>query len=369
MDLVFYVPTKIIMGKGCLKKNAGLLAKHGKKALIITYPVSRENGSLQDTEEALRSQDMKWHTCIDAPTNPELSEMRALGEMASQVSADMVIGIGGGSALDTAKTVAVLATNRISPDALYANTFDNRPLDVITVPTTSGSGSEVTPYAVLTIKEKNIKKSFGNEDLMSPVYAFLDATYTETLPAQVSADTAVDALSHGIEGYLSKKGNWVSDMIGNTIFKNFASAMQSLKTGRYSFDIREKLLFNAALSGIMINHMRTLAVHAMGYSLTMNKGLSHGAACGILLGSFLEYVYAHSSQKIDEMLKNLGLHHISEFSAFIESVLKQDKVYTKEEIAQYADESAEAASAKPNPKDIDRDAVIEIYSRALLKTT
>ncbi len=367
MELVFYVPTKIIMGKGCIKKNAALLTKHGKKALIITYPISQDNGSLQDTQEALASQDMTWHTCIDAPTNPELLEMRELGEMASRIGADMVIGIGGGSALDTAKTVAVLATNSIDPDALYANQFENKPLDVITIPTTSGSGSEVTPYAVLTIKEKNIKKSFGNEELMSPVYAFLDASYTETLPAQISADTAVDALSHGIEGYLSKKHNWVSDMIGNTIFDNFAASVEALKTGVYTFDIREKLLFNAALSGIMINHMRTLAVHAMGYSLTMNKGLSHGAACGILLGSFLEYIYDESKQKIDEMLQRLGLNSVTEFSALIESILKQDKVYTKEEITQYADEATEAASAKPNPRAVDRDAVIEILNRALLK--
>jgi alcohol dehydrogenase class IV len=367
MDLVFYVPTKIIMARGCVKKNAPLFPKHGKKALIMTYPVSRQNGSLSDTEQALQSQGIKWHTCMDAPMNPRLDEMKQLGDLAAEVGADMVIGIGGGSALDAAKTAAVLATNRIQPEELYAGKFENRPLDVITIPTTAGSGSEVTPYAVLTIKEKNIKKSFGDEELMSPAYALLDAAYSETMPPQVSADTAVDALSHAVEGFLSKKGNWISDMVGNTIFKNFAECIPSLKAGKYSFEDREKLLFNAALSGIMINHMRTLAVHAMGYSLTMNRGLSHGAACGILLGEFLEYIYDESKDKVDEMLQSLSIKDIAGFKALIDELLKQKKDYTKEEIEQFTDESLEAASAKPNPRDVDREAVIKIYSRSLMR--
>ncbi len=366
MELSFYLPTKIIMGKGCIIKNSNLFLKTGKKAFVITYPVSKNNGSLDDVVAALKSQNLDYDIFLDAPLNPELKDMKKLGGIASKAKADMIIGIGGGSALDSAKTVAVLAVNDIPVEDLYKNVFKNKPLPVITVPTTAGSGSEVTPYSVLAIKEKNVKKSFGNEDLMSPVYAFLDATYTETLPPQISADSAVDALSHGLEGFIRKGSNWISDMLGITIFKNFADCRKALSKGKFNFEEREKLLFNAALSGIMINHMRTLAVHAMGYALTMNRGLSHGCACGVLLGAFMEYIYPECSNKADKMYHALGVKNTEQFSSMIDSILKYKETYTVSELERYTDESYEPAAAKPNPRNVDRAAVLEIFKKALI---
>ncbi len=366
MDLNFYLPTKIIMGKGCIVKNQQLFSKTGKKAFVVTYPVSKSNGSLDDVITALKSQNIGYEIFMDAPLNPELKDMKDLGNTAAKTGADMIIGIGGGSALDTAKTISVLAVNDIPPEDLYKNDFKNKPLPVITVPTTAGSGSEVTPFSVLAIKEKNTKKSFGNEDIMSPVYAFLDAAYTETLPLQISADSAVDALSHGLEGFIRKGGNWISDMIGITIFKNFAYCRKALVTGNFKFEERERLLFNAALSGIMINHMRTLAVHAMGYPLTMNRGLSHGCSCGVLLGAFMDYVYPECSEKADELYCALSVKDTSEFAKMIASILKYEESYSMEELRRYTDECYEAAAAKPNPRIIGKDEVFEIFINALV---
>jgi alcohol dehydrogenase class IV len=367
MEITFYVPTKIFLGKGCIIKNAKLFAGIGKKALIVTYPVSKNNGSLSDVESALKSQGVDYEIFIDAPLNPELKEMEKLGEMASKTGADMMIGIGGGSALDTAKTLSVLAVNRIPVEDLYKNVFAIKPLPVITVPTTCGSGSEVTPFSVLVVKSKNIKRSFGHENIMSPVYAFLDASYIETLPEQIAADSAVDALSHGIEGFIRSGGTWVSDMLGLTIFKHFANCRHSLQTGKYTFEIYEELLFNATLSGLMINQARTLAVHAMGYALTINRGLSHGCACGILLGAFLEYIYPACSNKADEMYEAIGVKNTKEFNRMIDSILKYREPYAIEELERYTDESFEAAAAKPNPKPVDRAAVLDIFKKALIR--
>ena len=366
MELTFYLPTKIIMGKNCVVQNSKLFTKTGKNALVITYPVNEKNGSIDDIRNALEEQGLKYSITLEAPVNPEIKEMKKFGELASDAGADMIIGIGGGSVLDTAKTAAVLAVNKMPVDELYANVYKNKPLPVIAIPTTAGTGSEVTPYAVLTIKDKNTKKSFGNEDLMSPVYAFLDARYTETLPPQVAADCAVDALSHGLEGFLSKKSNWVSDMIGITIFKNFSDCADSLQKREFTFEQREKLLFNAALSGIMINHMRTLAVHAMGYPLSINRRLSHGCACGILLGAFMEYIYPDCARKARQMYESLGVKDTKDFSGLISSILRYKENYSPEELMQYTEESFDAASAKPNPRGVDKQAVLEIYMNALM---
>jgi len=366
LELTFYLPTKIIMGKHCVLQNAGLFSKTGKRAFVITYPVCYENGSVDDIGTVLEQQGIEYLVTSEGPANPELGQMKKFGDTAADFGADMIIGIGGGSILDTAKTAAVLAANKIPPGELYLNKYENRPLPVICIPTTAGTGSEVTPYSVLTIKEKNIKKSFGNEDLMSPVFAFLDARYTETLPAQIAADCAVDALSHGIEGYLSTKSNWVSDMVGMAIFNNFKDCTPALQEGVFTFEEREKLLFNAALSGIMINHMRTLAVHAMGYPLSIHRKLSHGCACGVLLGSFMKYIYGECSKKADAMYAALGVKDTEGFSALISSILKYTDNYSISELEKYTLESFEAAAAKPNPRAVDRQAVLEIYKRALL---
>lgn len=366
MELTLYLPTKIIMGKKCILNNSKLFAKTGKRAMIITYPASEENGSLADVKKALDKESIKYEITTDAPVNPELKEMQKFGDMASGTGADMIIGIGGGSALDTAKTAAVLATNKIPVEDLYKNIYSNMPLPVIAVPTTAGTGSEVTPYAVLSIKEKNTKKSFGNEDMMSPLYAFLDASYTETMPPQVAADSAVDALSHGVEGYLSAKGNWVSDMLGITIFNNFRDCTQSLQKRIFTYEEREKLLFNSALSGLMINHMRTLAVHAMGYALSINRGLSHGCSCGVLLGAFLEYIYPECADKADKMFEALGVKDTKGFWGLIASILQYSDNYSLKELEKYTDESIDAAAAKPNPKAVDGQAVLSIYRRSLL---
>lgn len=368
MELTFYLPTKVIMGKGCVEKKSALFKNYGKKALIITYPLD-ENPALGDVTEALGLQGISYEVIMDSPVNPDIADMDRLAKKAARAEADMIVGIGGGSALDTAKTIAVLCTNDIEPMKLYENIFEKSPLPVITIPTTAGTGSEVTPYSVLSIKEKDTKKSFGNEDQMSPVLAFLDARYTESMPHRISADSAVDALSHGLEGFMRKNGTWVSDMLGLTIFKNFALCKKPLLSGDFDFNTRERLLYNACLSGIMINHARTLAVHAMGYELSLHRNLSHGCACGVLLGTFMEFVYPECSSKAERMYEALGVKDTSDFGQLISSILNYEGTYTTDEIKRYTQACYKAALAKPNPIKMDKQTIFEIYKKALIDKT
>jgi alcohol dehydrogenase class IV len=364
MEFKFFIPTKIFMGKQCIGKNASEFKDIGNNAIAVISKSSRNNRALADTIAALESEKISYIINDETEPNPSLNCVERIGSCARENNVDFVIGIGGGSALDIAKAVSVLAVNDIKAEQLYTNVFANKPLPLVTIPTTAGTGSEVTPYSVLT--RLNTKKSFGT-DSMFPVMAFLDATYTETLPHDITIDTAVDALSHAVEGYLTTESTPVSDLFALEIMRLFAKNIGALKSGNLIFQSREELLYAAMLSGIVIVHARTLAVHAMGYALTVFKGIPHGKSNGLLLESFLEFSYEYCKSKIDTLLGVMGLNSIKQFGAMINCLLMNNITITEKELKEFSFAVSSAVSAKPNPRRLTEENIYEIYIKSFHK--
>jgi alcohol dehydrogenase class IV len=176
MQFKFQLATRVFLGTGCIRQNREELLKLGKKAVIITGRNSaKASGALNDIIEILREASLEYHVYDKIENNPTLENVREAGLEAKSFGADFVIGIGGGSPLDAAKAVAVLAVNSIQPSELYTNTFENKPLPIAAIPTTAGTGSEVTPYSILNRNDLETKMSFGNEDTF-PKIAFMDAS-------------------------------------------------------------------------------------------------------------------------------------------------------------------------------------------------
>jgi len=367
MHFKFFIPTKIFMDEQCIIKNASEFKKIGSHAIIVIGKSSRINGALADTTAALESEKVSYIINDETEPNPSLECVEKIGRHARESNINFVIGIGGGSVLDIAKAISVLATNDIDGEKLYTNRFANKPLPLVTVPTTAGSGSEVTPYSVLTLTNLNTKKSFGNES-MFPVICFLDASYTVTLPHNVTIDTAIDALSHAVEGYLTEKSTPISDLFALEVVRLFAKNVENLKSGNLTYQSREELLYAAMLSGMIIVHARTLAVHAMGYALTIFKNIPHGPANGLLLESYLEYCYAHCKNKVDMLLRYMGLEDTKQFGSVINDLLKNDINFTEDELRKYSSLVSVSASEKPNPRLVTEESVYEIYYNSLLKS-
>jgi len=337
MTMCFYLPTKIIIGKDCIRENTPLFSAIGTRALIVTGKRSaRTSGAEHDVRRALEERSIPTAIYDRVESDPSTTVARAAAEMAREHRADLVIGIGGGSPLDAAKAAAVLATNSIDDETLFANDFAQKPLPIIAVPTTAGTGSEVTPYAMMT-NDKVQSKSFVISDDIIPRVAFIDATYTATLPLPVTRNTALDALSHAMEGYLSKRATEMSSFIALESMKGLGRCLPMLSHGA-SLDlaVREQLLYSSLLAGIVISQTGTTVLHAMGYSLTYFKKIEHGRANGLLMADYLHYLLPEHQEKVMTVLGTLGFSSIADLKALIGELVGSKERLSEKEIAAFS---------------------------------
>ena len=173
MNFSYQMPVKVIMGKDCVRQNTNLFKKGWKKALIVTGKRSAKiNGAQDDICHALSACGIQWELFDDVEPNPSVGNVRLGAKAAIEANADVIIGIGGGSPMDAAKAIAFLAVNPVDDDALFQAAFEVEPLPVIAVPTTAGTGSEVTQYSIITVPEEKTKKNLSHPTLF-PVIAFL----------------------------------------------------------------------------------------------------------------------------------------------------------------------------------------------------
>lgn len=352
MQFSFRLGTKIYFGRNCLMENKSELYHIGKKCMIVTGKASgRKSGALTQLISILSELSIDYivHEGID--NNPTLENVEAAGKIARENKVDFIAGIGGGSPLDASKAVAVLAVNDIEPVELYKNKYQNDPLPNIAIPTTAGTGSEVTPYSILTRKDMHNKMSFSNDKLF-PVIAFLDPTFTESLSYRVTLDTAVDALSHSVEGYTSKRSTMMTDLLAEKAIATFGECIRGLLDNKIDYDIREKLLYMSMLSGIVISQTGTSIVHGLGYPLTYYKDIPHGRANGMLLEQYLRFNYEEIKGKIDNVIRLLKLESIDEFGIVMGKLVMEDVNLSKDEIELFAGTGFKHRSREYNARSI-----------------
>lgn len=336
MQFKFHMPTKAYFGTGCLSQNSSELAALGKKALIVTGGHSaRESGALEDICNQLTALNIEYSIFDKVENNPSTETVKAGGAEAKRTGADFIVGIGGGSPIDASKAVSVLAENEIEPVGLFTNQFANKPLPIVAIPTTAGTGSEVTPYCILTRSDLQTKVSFGNADTF-PALAFLDPRYTESQPLEVTVNTAVDAFSHCFEGYLGKRRTPASDILALDGIRLFGQCLGNLKTAQITYGDRESLLYMSMLGGMVISHTGTTIVHGAGYNLTYFKGIPHGKANGFLMTEYMRFNYDYAQERIDNVLKLLNLRNIDDFGQAMTDLLGEAPCLNEAEIAQYA---------------------------------
>lgn len=285
MNMNFHMPVELLSGVDCVKAHAARFAPLGKRALLVTSRhAAKACGALQDVVSALEAQGIAY-TLYDAmEQNPRLDTCYAGGQAGRD--ADFVIGIGGGSALDGAKAVAAFAANPdIPPMALY-DALPRKPLPLVAIPTTAGTGSEANPYAVITLPEAGVKKTFKTPDVY-PVFALIDPKYTLTLSRDFTVSTALDALCHCIESYLSPKSTVASEVFALRGARLVWEGLARVESGDLGLETRETLLYGSTCGGLAINTTGTGFPHPMGYNLTLSYGLPHGAACAVFAGEYL----------------------------------------------------------------------------------
>lgn len=346
MELTYCMPTRILSGRDCVVKKGAELAAFGKKALIVTGSRSaKANGSLDDVLKALASNAQEYCLYDRVMSNPTIACAYQGAAFAKQNGADFVIAIGGGSPMDAAKAMALLACQDIPEAELFSGKYGTEALPIVCVPTTAGTGSEVTQYSILTNDKAETKTSIATA-LIFPKLALLDAKYLSGLNRATAVNTVVDALSHAIEGMLSVRASELSDLLACESIRLISSCFTDLSEGTLSFEQLERLLYASTLAGMVIANTGTTAVHAMGYSLTYFKNVDHGRANGLLLGEYLKFAQKTNEPLVRKILAPMKLSSVSAFKTLMEKLLGEKETLTGEEIARF---SAIAAKARNIP--------------------
>lgn len=335
MNMNFYLNTKLITGKNCVRDNSAEFKKLGDRCLIVTGKNSAEKcGALGDVIYALEKEKISYVIYNEICQNPTARVCLEGGRIAKETGARFVVGIGGGSPLDAAKAcAAAAAAENPDEDYLYRAKWEKAPLKIVAVGTTAGTGSEVTGVAVLT-DSNGRKRSFRTESTF-PVLSLGDWRYTEFMSDRLTRSTAVDALSHSLESYLNKTANDITKCFASAGIAEALPVLDKISYGgteTLSGEDREKL-YNASLyGGLAISVTGTAFPHALGYFLTENYGVEHGTACGVFLNEFIDYNLKSAAAECEKLFKSAGTDAV-QLKRIISAVLPEINVkLTKEDV-------------------------------------
>ena len=309
MTLDSYMSAKLVTGAGCVQASAKALSKLGKVCLIVTGRHSaRICGALEDVTQTLDANGQKWVLFDEIGQNPRLTDCMAAAEKAIAAGVEFVIGIGGGSALDAAKCIAVLAANSGMTQAqLYGFDWAKAPLKIVAVGTTAGTGSEVTKVSVITTPDGR-KKSFHHEAIF-PTLSLGDPRYTMSLSSQVTRATAVDVLAHCAESFFSRSANHLSRCYAVEGIRLLLPVFRMMAERGFedlTYETRETLYCASIYGGLAINITGTCFPHTMGYLLTEEFGIPHGTACAVFQRDFYEYNKTVVPKLAVEYLERIG---------------------------------------------------------------
>lgn len=360
----FYMPTTILSGKNCIKRHPRHILRGGKCMIVTGKNSAEKSGALADVISVLDENNVEYtvHNKISASTG--INEIYALGQEMKKAGVKYVIGIGGGTALDAAKAAAVYAANEMDPMQIYEEKYENKPLDVVCIPTTAGTGSDTTQYVMMTLGKEDKKKSFASEDCF-PKVTYLDARYTLTLPLDVTRHTAMDALCHCIESYLNKNASAFSDLSALEGVRLIGQCADALISGEIDDASREKLLIAAALGGMAVAYTGLNAVHAMGHQLTCQKYIPHGMANAALLPEFISWVAKSDLMRSVDIL-NAFDSDLSAFSKFIKALFPSDIEITDEDIEMFLNNSIRDTVNENCPRLLTEEDERLIYKNALI---
>lgn len=305
----FFCPVKIIAGHAALEHIPFELATLGaKRPLIITDKGVRTNGLLAPIEAAFITADVEIGAIFDeVPPDSSLDTVRLAAALYREHQCDALIAVGGGSVIDTAKATNILVTEG-GDDLLKYSGAHNLPKPLkpfFVIPTTSGTGSEVTMVAVVSDPEKSVKMAFASYYLM-PHAAILDPRMTMTLPPHLTAMTAMDAMTHAIEAYTCMAANPLSDAYATAAIKKVSQNLFKVLDNPKDHEARLELAQASTMAGIAFSNSMVGLVHSLGHALGAVAHLPHGLCMNLFLPYVLEYNQEINGQKIADLLLPLA---------------------------------------------------------------
>ncbi len=305
----FFCPVKVIAGHAALEHIPFELSTLGaKRPLIITDKGVRSNNLLAPIEAAFENTDVEIGFIFDdVPPDSSLETVRKAAELYRQHNCDAILAVGGGSVIDTSKATNILVSEG-GNDLLKYSGAHNLPKPLkpfFVIPTTSGTGSEVTMVAVVSDTEKNLKMPFASYYLM-PHAAILDPRMTQTLPPHLTAMTAMDAMTHAVEAYTCMAANPISDAYATAAVKKVSENLFKVLDNPTDAQGRLELAQASTMAGIAFSNSMVGLVHSLGHALGAVAHLPHGLCMNLFLPYVLEYNKAVNGDKIADLLLPLA---------------------------------------------------------------
>ncbi len=281
---------RVIFGENCIEKLGEVTRTlGGSRVFIVTDRGIEKAGILARSLSALQGERIAAYVFADVSSNPTTEDVEAAVAVAqSNTPIDLIIGLGGGSAMDCAKGANFLLTNGGKMEDYWGTNKASQPmLPSIGIPTTIGTGSEAQSFALIAQRETHIKMACGDKKAKFGT-VILDATLTETLPRSVAAVTGIDAIAHAIESFVSTRRNPMSQMFSQQAWQlldaNFEDALESKSTAS-----RSNMLLGAYFAGLAIENSMLGAAHACANPLTARYGITHGVAVALMLPHVIRF--------------------------------------------------------------------------------
>lgn len=281
---------EIHIGANTLNEVSTILNKINASKVMVVTDQGIIKAGIYDKLKAILDAAGKTIILFDqVQPDPEIELVASVVKIARTAGADAMIGLGGGSSLDTAKVAAALVTNDKNIEAYIGlNLLEKDGLPIIAIPTTAGTGSEVTPIAILSDDKEQLKKGIVS-NVIIPKFAILDPSLTVGLPPHVTAATGLDALTHAIEAYTSKNANSYSDLLALDAIKIISVNLRKAYENGGDLVARENMLMGSLLAGIAFANAGVAAVHAFAYPLGGIFHIPHGLANSLMLPTIMAY--------------------------------------------------------------------------------
>lgn len=368
----FKLPTAIKFGVNAAADIRPDIDAFGRKCVLVSDPFLVKLPPIQAIIESLEPAAV----FTGVKPNPTVGNVDELAALLRETGAEAVVAIGGGSAMDCAKAASCLAKTSdasIRPYHTGGRAFDRAhgALPLVTLPTTAGTGAEITPIAVLDDEEKSVKRPMAS-DLFYPALAVVDPALTLSLPLRLTAMTALDALSHAIEGYWSCNHQPICDILakeaGKKIFENLPKVFDDLQ----NLEARTELSYAALIAGIAFHLPKNAIMHACSFVLSSRYQLPHGAACAFTMEEAIRFNAPAMAGRMEEFAGYCGFENVEAMTAAV-TVLKKRGLLP----ATFADAKIPAGELElivkesfhplmnNNPRRVTEEALRELYRKLL----
>lgn len=312
-------PARVVVGPNAVDGLDAHIARFAPKhALVVSDPILERAGVTARAFAPLERAGIATSVYTGIAGEPTVETVRAAAAFVDAARPDCVVGIGGGSVLDVAKLVAALATNGGDVTDYWGQDRVPRPaLPKVLIPTTAGTGSEVSQSAVIA-DEVNVKHAVNAWALLADV-AIVDATLTVSAPPKVTADSGMDALTHAIEAYLGRRAGPLSDALAERGFALLANNLVRAYHNGADLDARAAVLEGSMLAGMAFNSAGLGAVHALAYPLDTHFHVPHGRTNAVLLPAVLRFNAPQAATKLERLAALAGTRDVA---AWVEALLR-----------------------------------------------